>query len=328
MFTSLADGLRAAGRQPKLVALIWAWYALLSLIPALPAHAWLASALNFSPAAATSLQRFDFGLLGDVSNYDWSSVLSVLTSATLAAGLVAFVSSAFVMGGTLEVLGIADEGRTFMHRFYRGGGHFFWRFLRLALLAGVCLGVSVPIVAGLAGAAGAPLAESEWEPAGYLVGLATVAAAAVVAALFLLALDYARIRVASDDSRKMFRAYFGAVGFVLRHLLTAYGIGLAIVVMLAIVMGLYVAYETSSPVASTSALILTLVVIQQVTVAARVYLRVSLIGAERSYFGRAMPVTLPAARAAVDTEPVQTEVAAAAAEQPGTTEADRRPEDA
>jgi hypothetical protein len=295
MLTSVADGLRAAGRQPKLVVLLWAWYALLSLIPALPAYAWLTSALNFSPAAATALQRFDFGLFGDLMNYDQSSVFSVITMTMFAAGIVALVSSAFVMGGTLEVLCSEDDRRTFMHRFYRGGGHFFWRFVRLALLAGVCLAVSVPVVSGVLGAAGVPLAESEWEPAGYLVGYVTVAVAVIVAALFLLALDYARIRVAREDSRKMLRAYFGSLGFVLRHLVTTYGIGLGIIVMLATVMGLYVAYETNSPAASTGALILTLFVLQQVTVAARVYLRVSLIGAEWSYYGRAVPVTVPAA---------------------------------
>lgn len=258
MFSSIADGLRAAGKQSKLVALLWAWYFLLSLVPGLPGLAWLRTGLDWTPAADTALRRFDFGLLGDLMNYDQSNVLSMLTMTMLAAGLVALVSSAFVMGGTLEVLAGDDDRRPFMHRFYRGGGHFFWRFFRLAVLAGVCLIIAVPAASGLVGGATAFLRESEWEPAGYLVGLGTAAVAAVVAALFLLALDYARIRVARDDSHKMLRVYFGSLGFGPRHLLTTYGIGLGIIVLLAAVMMLYVAYETNSPAASTWALILTL----------------------------------------------------------------------
>jgi len=213
----------------------------------------------------------------------------------VAAGMVALVASAFVMGGILEVLGGGGGGddsdrRTFMHRFARSGGHFFWRFVRLAVTAGVCGVLATGIVAALIGAVTAPLGESEWEPGGYLAGLLVVLAVAGTAALFLLALDYARIRVARDDGRKMLRAYFSGLGFVVRHLVGAYGIALGIIATLAGVMLLYIAYETNSPVASTGALIAVLFVLQQITVAARVFLRVALIGAERAYFAQMSPV--------------------------------------
>jgi uncharacterized membrane protein len=180
-----------------------------------------------------------------------------------------------------------------MHRFARGGGHFFWRFIRLAVTA--CGGgvLATGIVAAIVGAITSPLRESEWEPGGYLAGLLVVLSVAGTAALFLLALDYARIRVARDDDRKMLRAYFSGLGFVVRHLVGAYGIALGIIATLAGVMLLYIAYETNSPVASTGALIAGLFVVQQITVAARVFLRVALIGAERAYFGRLTPAVMP-----------------------------------
>jgi small-conductance mechanosensitive channel len=294
MFTSIATGLRAAVRQPKLVAFLWALYFLLSLVPALPALAFLRAGLDLSPAASEALRRFDFGLVGDLTNYDSSRMSSVLIMTALGTLLVALVASAFAMGGILEVLG-GESGdgdrRTFMHRFARGGGHFFWRFIRLAAAAAACAGLAAALVASLAGAVLKPLGESEWEPGGYLAGVILVACVAGTAALFLLALDYARIRVARDDSRKMLRAYVGALGFVVRHVVSAYGIALGIVALLAGVMLLYVAYETMSPVASTGALVALLFVLQQITVAARVFLRVALIGAEQSYYGRAMPMS-------------------------------------
>lgn len=290
MFNSLANGLRAAARQPKLVAFIWAAYFVLSLVPVLPGLAWLRAGLDFSPAAADALKRFDFGLLYDLRNYDRTSTFQMLAMTMAVAGMVAVVGSAFVVGGILEVLGGADDRRTFMHRFARGAGRFFWRFVRLAITAGVCAVLATGVVAALVGAVTAPLGKSEWEPGGYLAGLLVVLSVAGTAALFLLALDYARIRVARDDSRKMLRAYFGALGFVVRHLVGAYGIAIGIVAILASVVLLYVAYETNSPVASTSALIAVLFVFQQLTVVARVFLRVSLIGAERAYFARMSPV--------------------------------------
>ena len=295
MFSSVANGLRAAAKQPKLIACLWAAYFVFSLVPVLPGLAWLRAGLDVSPASADALERFDFGLLSDLLNYDRSNVFSLLFLSMVAAGMVALVASAFVMGGILEVLGGGGGGddsdrRTFMHRFARGGGHFFWRFIRLAVTAGVCGVLATGIVAALIGAVTAPLGESEWEPGGYLAGLLVVLSVAGTAALFLLALDYARIRVARDDGRKMLRAYFSGLGFVVRHLVGAYGIALGIIATLAGVMLLYIAYETNSPVASTGALIAVLFVLQQITVAARVFLRVALIGAERAYFAQMSPV--------------------------------------
>ena len=295
MFSSVANGLRAAAKQPRLVACLWAAYFVFSLVPVLPGLAWLRAGLDVSPASADALERFDFGLLSDLLNYDRSNVFSLLFLSMVAAGMVALVASAFVMGGILEVLGGGGGGddsdrRTFMHRFARSGGHFFWRFVRLAVTAGVCGVLATGIVAALIGAVTAPLGESEWEPGGYLAGLLVVLSVAGTAALFLLALDYARIRVARDDGRKMLRAYFSGLGFVVRHLVGAYGIALGIIATLAGVMLLYIAYETNSPVASTGALIAGLFVLQQITVAARVFLRVALIGAERAYFAQMSPV--------------------------------------
>jgi len=317
MFSSIADGLRAAVKQPKLVALLWAWYSLLSLVPGLPALAWLRDGLDLTPAADSALRRFDFGLLGDLLNYNQTNVLALLTTTMLVTGLVALVSSAFVMGGILEVLGGGNDERSFMHRFFRGCGHFFWRFVRLAIVGGVCAGLAVSIVAPVVGAMTMPRGDSEWEPGGYLGGLVTVLAVAATAALFLLALDYARIRVTRDDSRKMLRAYFGSLGFVLRHAVATYGMGLVVVALLASVMLLYVAYETNSPAASTGALLFVLFVFQQFTVIARVFLRVALVGGERSYFNRIKPVAVLAnAPAVMQADAVQHTAGEGAADTP------------
>lgn len=281
MLASITHGLRAAGKQPKLVVLLWAWYALLSLIPALPAHAWLSTALNASPAAATALQRFDFGLLGEISNYDQSNVAGLLMAGVMAGMIVALVSSVFVFGGILEVLGSDDERRSFMHRFYRGGGHFFWRFFRLTIAAGVCLAVSIAGVSTALGAVTSPLANSEWEPGFYLAGVGTIVVLVAVGALFLLALDYSRIRVAREDSRGMLRAYVRGLGFVLRRLFTTYGVAIPFVAILAVLVWAYLGYETISPPAGTWGAIAMLILIQQAVVFGRVFLRLALVGAER-----------------------------------------------
>ena len=208
--------------------------------------------------------------------------------------LVAWISSAFVFGGILEAFSSDGERRSFMHRFSRGGGHFFWRFIRLSLAAGVCLVLALGAVSASSSGPHRACADSEWEPAGYLVGTVNVLALAIVAALFLLSLDYARIRVARDDARGMVRQYFGALGFVLRNALTAYGVAIPFIAMLAVLMLCYVAYETKAPAAATWFAIGTLFLIHQAVVLGRVFLRVALVGAERHVDMARRPLPVPA----------------------------------
>jgi hypothetical protein len=300
MTASIKAGLRAAVRHPKLVWLLWAWYGLLALVPALPAWTWWNGVLGSSPEAASVLKRFDLGVFLDVTAGKGINGLGLLAGAALGVAIVASVSSAFAFGGILEAFGTDDDRRPFMHRFFRGGGHFFWRFFRLAVIAGVCLVFATGAVAGLMSGVTAPLSDSEWEPAGYLAGIASVLVLLAVAALFLLALDYARIRVARDDSRSMLKAYASGLGFVLRRLFTVYGIAIAILIVEVALVLCYVAYETNAPAAGTWAAIAALLIIQQTVVFGRVFLRVALIGAERHFHETTVPAAVAVGFAAIE----------------------------
>ena len=295
MTASIREGLRTAARHPGLVCLLWAWYGLLALVPVLPAWTWWNRVLGYSPEAASVLKRFDLGVFRDLTFSEAVSGTSLLAGAAAVVAAIAFVSSAFAFGGMLEVFESEGDRRSFMHRFFRGGGHFFWRFFRLALVAGVCLVVATGAVSALMTGATAPMSESEWEPAGYLASLASIAALIVVAALFLLALDYARIRVARDDTRSMLKAYAVGLSFVLRRLVPAYGIAIPFIGALAVLAGLYVAYETNAPAAGTWGSIALLILIQQAVVVGRVFLRVGLVGAERRFHVTALPKPAPVA---------------------------------
>ena len=295
MTASIRVGWRTAARHPGLVCLLWGWYGLLALVPAFPAWGWWNGVLGPSPEAASVLTRFDLGVFLDLATTQGVNGLGLLAGAAMAVAVIAFVSSAFAFGGMLEVFGSEGERRSFMHRFFRGGGHFFWRFFRLALVAGVCLVLATGAVSAIVTGVTSPLSESEWEPAGYVAGIANIAVIVVVAALFLLALDYARISVARDDTRRMLKAYFSGLGFVLRRLVPAYGIAIPFVGALAVLAILYLAYETNAPAAGSWGAIAVLVLIQQTVVVGRVFLRLGLVGAERHFHLEALPTPAPAA---------------------------------
>ena len=242
--------------------------------------AWNA-ALGASPEAAKALQRFDFNILMDVTRDGVTPGAGSPVPGLMAALVVAAISSAFVFGGIVEVLGSAGERRSLTHRFFRGGGHFFGRFFRLSLVAVPCALLAAGAASAIVVALTSPVSDSEWEPAGFLASAVTILAVIAVAGLFLLALDYARIRVARDDSRGMLKAYAGGLGFVVRNLASVYGVAVAFLLMLAAVAVTYLSYETKVPAAGSWGAIAALALVLQVVVFARVFLRVAMVGAER-----------------------------------------------
>ena len=300
MTARIIDGLRTAARNSKLTWLLWAWYGLLALVPAFPVWRWWNQVLGSSPEGAAVLKRFDLGVFLDLTRSEGVGGLGLMSSAAAAAAGLALVSSAFAFGGILEVLGSEDDQRPFMHRFFRGGGRFFWRYLRLAIMAAVGVALATGLVSAILTAVLKPLSESEWEPGFYLAGAITVAVVLLTAAVFLLALDYARIRVARDDSRRMLRAYAAGIGFVLRRAVSVYGIAFAFLVIEAAFVVAHLAYETNAPAAGTWGAIAALVLVQQVVVLSRVFVRVAMVATERSFYAAALPEPLPAPAAAAE----------------------------
>jgi hypothetical protein len=288
MVTSILKGFWTALKNPKLVLLLWAWNLLLGVAAVMPARAWLSSVLNTATETESLLTRFNFGAFSDALKYNDVNPLSLVIASLLGVGCVALIGNAFMNGGLVEAVGSPSDSRTFMHRFFRGGGHFFWRFVRLGLLAGVTGAIAVAIVAGVMGALTSPLGDSKWEPAGLFWGVVTLTVSGLVALLFVLALDYARIRVVRDGSRGMLRVFVESLAFVLRHVVATYGIALVYLVMVGLVLLAYVAHEASWT-TSTWAAILVLLGVQQILMLARTGLRVVQVGAEWEYYAAAVP---------------------------------------
>jgi hypothetical protein len=289
MITSIVKGIWTTLKNPKLVLLLWAWNLLLGIAAVMPARAWFGTALDARVETESLLTRFNLGTFVDLSKYHEIAPFTFLIASMMGVGFVALVGNAFMNGGILEVLGNENDSRSFMHRLYRGGGHFFWRFVRLGIVALISGAVVAGIVAAFLGKITTPLSDSEWEPAGLFWGLGTLAVAGLVALWFVLALDYARIRVARDGSRGMLRVYFGAMGFVARHVVATYGIAILALAGAGALLLAYVAHETVRS-ASTWPAILALAGAQQIIILARTWLRVMQVGAERQYFITSAPV--------------------------------------
>lgn len=283
VITCARAGLRQASRRPGLASLSWLWNVAFASTLVLPVWTWWHGATALAPEADVLLTRFSFSVFGELVRNDRS--LTTLVSMFWAVGLLALAGQALVAGGTIEVL-TSDDARPFLHRFFRGAGHFFGRFLRAGVLAVVVFALAAAIVFAAFGPIGRVLEEVDWEPAWYLGQAAWLLALALLALFATLALDYARIRMAQDDSRRTIRAFLGAVRFVVTHLKATIGVWLLIATPTAIVFAAYVAYTEVVPAATWGAILL-MVVVQQLTIWLRAGLRVAMVAGEIEVWTRA-----------------------------------------
>ena len=309
MFTQVRNGLRATVRNYRLVLLIWAWHVALAAVAVAPALGWWRRAFDHAIEATALLSGFNFAILGDLTKYDYVGAFGLLTSAMTGVVLLSIIASGFVMGGMLKVISGAGTSRGVMHRFFGGGGYYFWRFFRLMLIGGTSVVVVGALLMFALVAIEGPLVENGSETGSYVWLAFNLVILTFACGLFLLALDYARIQVVIDDTRGTIRAYVRALGFVVRHAATTYGMATVILIPVGVLMLGYVAYETVSPVASTWGTILMLFVVQQAIAFARVGLRVSLVDAEFRYAQRLAPAasaeTVPISAAPMASDVVQ-----------------------
>ena len=312
--TSLGRGVRTMFAHVRTALMLWLVNVMLASVTLFPIWWWW-SGTALLPETDPLLDRFHAGIFRDLL-ID-GGVLGLLALPLMMAGLllVALPISVFLAGATLEVL-ISDDGSPFFQQFVRGGAHFFWRFLRLAIGGGIVMIVVVGATAlGVAGAV-EPLMRSAWPPGAFVAVTVEVLAVGVVTTYFLLAFDYARIRLAMSDRGGVFRAWLSSLWLVARHPVQTYGLACIFAILFAAVAAGYL-FAVSALGTHTMTLILVTVAIQQVFVVVRSALRIGMLAGEMEMYQWLRPAAaqagglepppplMPAADARIDLTLVQ-----------------------
>jgi hypothetical protein len=282
------EGLGALRRSPRLAVTLWLVNLTLALAAGVPGWLALRSAIGLLPGADALGDGFSLGVLVDLVEMR-PGLLGGLFLSALGVASLGLLAGAAATGGALEVLKGGDD-RPFAHRFGRGAGRFFSRFLRAGLLASVAGAVAAALLAGPLNAVGGRLRrESGQEALSSLVSLAGVAVAALVVVLALLALDAARIRIVREDARRVLPLLRSGFAVVLGHPVKWLGTWGVNALLVALALGLYLAFRHAVP-AGNGPLVLLMIVAQQAFVLVRSGLRVALLGSEIALVERLRPL--------------------------------------
>jgi len=282
------EGLAAARRTPRLAVTLWLVNLTLALAAGVPGWLSLQSAIGELPGADALGDGFRFGVLRDLVEMRPGLLAGLFLSAAGVACLGLLLGAA-TTGGALEVLMSRDD-RPFAHRFGRGAGRFFVRFVRAGLLAGVLGALAAALLAGpLFALSGRLRRESGAEIATHLVATGAVLVAGLAVLLALLALDAARIRIVREDSPRVLPLVRSGLAVVLGHPVKWLGTWGVNALLGALALGLYLAFRDTVP-AGTGPLILLMAVAQQAFVLVRSWLRVALFGSEMALVDRLRPL--------------------------------------
>ena len=277
---SLTAGLGAATARPALVTMLWSCHLVLGFGLAIPMFRWLYNATAYRPAADALATRFSFGWLVELLQFDSASVLGILQAGVGGGLLVAILASPFLIAATLASLRDGSAGRTDLGS---AAAEMYWPFLRVILFGRALALVAGGVTAAVLRLALQPLHDSAWEP-GFLWARGIQAAgAAIVVVLLMGAVDYALVRLEADRSRAAVRAWLAGVRFALTRPALTLGLWAGAGVVLAIGIGVFVLLREFTTVATlpSAVAIAVAVVLQQVFMLARTWLRVGLLGAEQ-----------------------------------------------
>jgi len=269
MIQAIQTGIKRALTQWQLTVLLYAINLVFALGLALAFKNLLADEFALRDVSSRLVEGFDFAFLSDL-NYASASISSLLKIFNwLLVGYV--VMSVFLSGGIIASL---RRGVFSFPDFFADSARYVGRFIVLGFF--FALTWLVPLIAfAIFSAIGNAQSESAIsEVPMVLWTVAGVGIAAIKLAFFYLVFEVAKFEVVSE-AMKPFQAIVSAFKIVLKNFASLFGI---VLVFLALVGAIGGVLHLLAPKGETGAGVFALVLMQQVLVVSRVFLRVATVG--------------------------------------------------
>ena len=217
ILTAYLEGLRTTFRNGKMWLLLYALNFLFALLLAYPFSGFLGEKLSTTLAIDKLFDGFDYSIFSDILR-EYGDVLSVFKNLTIFAVAFYLILSVFIVGGILNVF-VHHKTSTSLSNFWNGASKYFWRMLRLTFYFLIIHGIVIFIFANIYGAFTAGGFEN-YDSEKYLwqVAYVVVPIYLLVATVFFIAQDYAKIHIVQSDSNWIFQPILNSFKFVFRNL--------------------------------------------------------------------------------------------------------------
>jgi hypothetical protein len=273
-------GIVRAGRNGRLVLLVWFVFLALAWVASLPAWRWFDSVLSLAPEGDRLLGGLNIALLRELTHYDRSPTMTIALGSASTFFVIALILNPFMAGGTLGVLAqsASTEVRGVTQRFAGEGMRWYWRFARILLLVAMLGGALTLILTTGFEALDAAFDDAGWSRASMWTDNVRLLALLMLFGLSSLILDAARIFMIRRDDGRAAAAVKQALGFLWRNAGAVITLGAAFLMLLIAAIAVY-NLLASSITPLTWGLIAFTIVWQQLFALARTSLRIGLLAA-------------------------------------------------
>jgi hypothetical protein len=210
-------------------------------------------------------------------------------------GVLFILIWALLLGGVLDRYSGSD-GMFNLSRFFSNGGKFFFRFVRLAILSGVLYYLIYRLAGWLFTWVEAATLDVTVERTVFLYTVLVAVAVAFLLTLVNMSFDYAKIITFKENRRSMLLASLRGIGFVFRHPFKAMGLYYTLVVLGALLLGIYASVAPGANQSTTTAVIWAFVV-GQVALLVKLMLRLWFYAGQMALFESVAAASAKAAEA-------------------------------
>jgi len=221
---SYYHGIKEATCQTKMIFVLWLANLIFGAVIFYLLFGAFSRAIGNSAVGESLLKRFDFNFLIEFLAYNRESIATIFSSIVVLT-LLYLLLSTFLLGGVLFILTLrfksslsAGDEKRFAQAFFQGAGKFFGRFFRLlvyslllwiaSLIIFILLNLVINIFA-VGNSAEKIFFYSLW----FRLGIAFI-----IFFLVRMILDYTRIKIAFEDSSKVFLSLMEMIKFVFKKL--------------------------------------------------------------------------------------------------------------
>jgi len=285
MWKSFCKGNRQTRSYWQVLLLIFLFNLIVALLLTIPFRNILGESVGYSLAGKEIASEWNMKYLIDFFITKQTSLAASYPLALIfGVGIIYLLLNTFFAGGAIGLF--HHEQRFTLESFFREGGRWFWRFLRLLLISLVFVGVIFLINSLLKGIANAALRESANEPLIFWMKILRYAIMGFLLLFINMVFDYAKIATVVSDGRRMLRTAFRGFGFVFSHLGRTLGLYYLLILLGAILLSLYL--SVSYWVLSASVVILVFLW-QQLYSVARVWVRLLFFSSQMALYKTVSP---------------------------------------
>jgi hypothetical protein len=271
IFAVFGRSVRVVSRSPRLILLLYGCNLLIAAVVAAGVR-WVLASSGSLAALEPLVRDFDFSLMSDFLRFRGEAVTGVLQTGILLA-CFSLPLQTILSAGTLTCLLEGRESFSFRD-FFSGCGHFGPRFIRLGVMAILLAGIVVLLAIVLASLfIGKMTADATSETT--VMGWGAGAFGFVMFAFFCAwtVTEYARIVLVRTDGRRVLAALRAAAGFVWNRIARVIGLQVILAGVACGILIVYLGIESALN-ASSPAMIVVTVLLQQLVILGRTWSRV------------------------------------------------------